>query len=69
MPSNHGTQSDLTENQRALLRSAVREGYFKTPRHISTIELAERHGLSEREALQLINRALDTVVRSAVGED
>lgn len=69
MPSNHRTHSDLTETQRSLLESAVREGYFRMPRHISTLELAEKHGLSDREALELLNRALDTVVRSTVGEN
>lgn len=69
MPSNHRTPSELTETQRSLLKSAVQEGYFKMPRHISTIQLAEKHELSDREALGMINRALETVVRSDICDD
>lgn len=65
MPSNTGTPSDLSDSQRALIQSAVREGYFKIPRGISTVELAERNDMSSHEALEEINRGLEVVIRDA----
>lgn len=65
MPSNHGTSSDLSDAQRALLQSAVQDGYFKIPRKISTVELAEKHNMSSQEASEELRRSLDVVVRDA----
>lgn len=65
--SEYGTT--LTETQRALLRTAVREGYFEVPRRISLVDLAAREGLSDREAAEQLQRGLDVVVREATRED
>lgn len=63
MPSANSPPGVLTETQRALLQSAVRKGYFKVPREVSTIELAEKHNLSSRETTEEIFRGLDVVLR------
>lgn len=65
MPSNHEAPSDLSDRQRTLLRSAVRNGYFKVPREVSTVELAEENGISGREAFEEISRGLDIVLGEA----
>lgn len=65
MPPEQGNPSGLTDSQRELLKSAAREGYFEVPRKIPTVELAEKHGVSDREASKEIRRALDVVVSDA----
>lgn len=65
MGSNHSPQSKLSDTQKALLRSAVRNRYFEVPRGVSTPELAEANGLSSREANEEITRAIDIVLRDA----
>ena len=62
-------ESFLTETQRDLLRSAVREGYFELPRRVSLVDLASEHGISDHEASEELRRGLDVVVRDAVFED
>lgn len=52
-----------------LLRSAVREGYFKAPRETTLVELASDHGISDREASALLRAGLDTITRAAVLEE
>lgn len=69
MSSNQGQTPDLTDRQRSLLQSAVQEGYFKVPRTISTVELAERHGMSDRETSETIRRGIDIVLRSALCDE
>lgn len=65
MSSKRQHPSDLTEDQRELLQNAVREGYFKVPREVTLVELAETHGLSDREASERIRHGLDVLVRDA----
>ena len=62
-------ESSLTETQRALLRRAVRAGYFKVPRESSLVDLAVKQGMSDREASEELRRGLDVVVRGSVLED
>lgn len=62
MPSENNVPADLTETQRALLQSAVQKGYFKVPREVSTVELAEKHDLSSRRVSEEICRGLDVVL-------
>lgn len=62
MPQNHGSTSDLTDTQRELLQTAVREGYFEVPREIALVELAEKHGISDREASEEMLRGLSVVL-------
>ncbi|AKH97626.1 helix-turn-helix domain-containing protein [Halanaeroarchaeum sulfurireducens] len=65
MRSNQEGPSELSDTQRDLLQSAVRNGYFKVPREVSTIELAKKNEMSSREASEEIHRALDVVLREA----
>jgi hypothetical protein len=58
----------LTDPQRDLLRSAVCEGYFEIPREITLVDLAERHGLSDREASEEIRRGLDVLGSTITNE-
>ena len=60
---------NLTRRERALLRSAVRQGYFKVPRETTLVELATEQGISDREASALLRTGLDTIAREAVRED
>ncbi|MFB6188310.1 MAG: helix-turn-helix domain-containing protein [Halapricum sp.] len=69
MTSNTRQGSALTEAQRDLLRSAVREGYFKVPREISLVELADIHDVSDREASQQLRRGLDAVLQDVTISD
>jgi predicted DNA binding protein len=62
MASNSRQGDALTDPQRDLLRSAAREGYFRVPREVTLVDLAERHGLSDREASRQIRRGLDVLL-------
>ena len=59
----------LTEQEHALLRSAVRQGYFKVPRETTLVELATEQGISDREASAFLRAGLDTIAREAVLEE
>lgn len=69
MGSDHNPESELSDTQQALLRSAVQSRYFKIPRGVSTTELAEANGLSSREANEEMTRALDIVLRDVGFDD
>ncbi len=69
MTSDTNRDGTLTDAQRELLRSAVREGYFKVPREVSLVELAELNDISDVELSQQLRRGLDVVVRDATLED
>jgi predicted DNA binding protein len=69
MTADHDLSSELSDTHRALVQSAVEEGYFKIPREISTVELADKHGMSSREASEELNRALDVILRNAAALD
>lgn len=56
---------DLADSQGDLLRSAVQEGYFEVPRRVSLVELAEKHGISDREASERMRRGLAVAVHAA----
>jgi len=58
--------SDLPETERTLLRAAVRDGYFKTLRETTLVELADQHGVSDRDASERLRSALDVVASAAV---
>lgn len=53
----------LTPREQDVLRVALREGYFETPRRISTVALAEEVGASDRELAETLRRAMAKVVR------
>lgn len=60
MAENNYTLSDA---QRQVLDSAVREGYFKVPREASLVELSEQTGLSDKEVSVELRRALEQLLR------
>jgi predicted DNA binding protein len=61
-PSDSGDEGDLTATQAALLRDAVRRGYFAVPRRVALSELATAHGLSDVEASERLRRGVETVL-------
>jgi predicted DNA binding protein len=65
----HPPTDDLTDDQRTLLRNAVREGYFRVPREVTLNDLAAAHGLSDREASERLRRGLARVARDVVEDD
>lgn len=69
MADHRSHSEELSEHERTLLRSAVREGYFKTPRETTLVELADRHDVSDREVSEVLRAGLDTVIREAVLDD
>lgn len=69
MSSNHSPPSDLSDRQRTLIQSAAVDGYFEVPREISTVELAEKHDMSSREALEELHRGLGVLVCDAGFDD
>lgn len=64
-PSERHTEAPTTEDRR-LLRTAVREGYFEVPRGISLVELAEQHDITDKRASERLRTALNVVVRDTV---
>ena len=66
MSGNTKVSSTLSETQADLLQSAVSEGYFEMPRKVSTLELADRHGMSDKEFSKQLNQGLDAVIRDAI---
>lgn len=62
MRSNNGVPSTPSDTRRDLLRSAVRNGYFKVPREISTVELAEKNDMSSQEISEELHLALNAVL-------
>jgi predicted DNA binding protein len=61
-PADSGSEGDLTADQVALLRDAVRRGYFAVPRRVALSELATAHGLSDVEASERLRRGVETVL-------
>jgi hypothetical protein len=53
----------LTERQRDLLRTAVEEGYYDTPRRCTLTELADAVGIAKSTASEQLHRAEETVVK------
>lgn len=58
----------LSEEERALLETAALDGYFEVPRRTTLVDLADRHGMTDREASELLRSALDVVAHEAVSE-
>lgn len=62
------TDDVLTEQEYALLRTAIQEGYFNVPREATLVDIAEEHDLADREASEQLRTALDSVLRRAFDE-
>ncbi|MDS0293711.1 helix-turn-helix domain-containing protein [Halogeometricum luteum] len=61
-----GSSDTLSEYQREILRLAVREGYFETPRRITLEELSDVVGVADVRTSEEIRQALDTHLRETV---
>lgn len=53
----------LSDTDTDLLQTAVERGYFKVPRQISLVSLADAHDISDIEASQRLRTEIDTVLR------
>ncbi|MFC7077083.1 helix-turn-helix domain-containing protein [Haloarcula halophila] len=58
----------LTESQRDLVRTAVEEGYYDTPRRCSLTELAETVGIAKSTCSETLHRAEEQVLKRFVSE-
>ena len=58
----------LTESQRELVRTAVEEGYYDTPRRCSLTELAETVGIAKSTCSETLHRAEEQVLKRFVSE-
>jgi len=56
----------LTERQREAIVMAVEEGYYDIPRDCTTVELAERLGISDQAVTERLRRAIVTLVTNTV---
>jgi len=52
-----------SEIDTTLLTTAVERGYFKVPRQTSLVDIADTHGISDREASERLRTEIDTVLR------
>lgn len=59
----------LTEKQREALEMAWERGYFKVPREVDLVGLAEELGVSDTGVSQRLRRGLDTVLSFQFGRD
>jgi len=59
----------LTEKQREALEVAWERGYFKVPREVDLVGIADELGLSDTGVSQRIRRGLDTVLTYQFGLD
>jgi predicted DNA binding protein len=58
----------LTERQQELLKLAVLEGYYDTPRRCTLTELAEEIGLAKSTCSETLHRAEEVVMKKFVEE-
>ncbi len=58
----------LTERQQELLKLAVSEGYYDTPRECTLTELAEEIGLAKSTCSETLHRAEEVVMKKFVEE-
>ena len=63
------TEQLLTERQDSLLRRAVEEGYYDTPRTCTLTELAEQAGLAKSTCSETLHRAEGKVIKAFLSED
>jgi len=63
------TQSLLTEEQFALLETAIERGYYDTPRTCTLTELADAAGLAKSTTSEKLHRAEEKVVKEFVSSE
>lgn len=61
--SDPGTEQLLTDRQREILETAVREGYFEVPRECSLADLAERVGADKSTVSTVLRRGEANLVK------
>ncbi|WP_136715552.1 helix-turn-helix domain-containing protein [Halorientalis salina] len=62
------TEQLLTDRQRELILSAVRAGYYDTPRECSLTDLAERLDMAKSTVSETLHRAEETIIMEFVTE-
>ena len=60
-------ESTLTPRQRELILTAVKKGYYDTPRDCTLTELAEAAGVAKSTASETLHRAEGAIVRQFAG--
>jgi len=53
----------LTERQQRLIRTAIKEGYYDTPRESSLTELADEAGIAKSTASETLHRAEEKIIK------
>ncbi|RJT07127.1 helix-turn-helix domain-containing protein [Halococcus sp. IIIV-5B] len=67
-PQNNGSSRyGLTERQQEALQLAISQGYYESPRQVSTEELAEEMGISQPSMSSLLRRGERQLLTSALG--
>ena len=57
----------LTDKQRNVIETALRMGYYDTPRESSLSEVAERVGIAKSTCSEILHRAEEKVVKDLLG--
>ncbi|MFB6153834.1 MAG: helix-turn-helix domain-containing protein [Halodesulfurarchaeum sp.] len=63
------TEQLLTDQQETLVRAAVKEGYYDTPRECTLTELAETVDLAKSTCSETLHRAEGKVIKEFVAEE
>jgi hypothetical protein len=58
----------LTDKQRELVKTAVMEGYYDTPRQCTLTELADAHDMAKSTVSEMLHRAEETIVKEFVAQ-
>lgn len=52
-----------SETDTELLATAVERGYFKVPRHVPLVDIADAHDISDKEASERLRTEMDAALR------
>ena len=63
------SESVVSDGQRELIRTAVGEGDYDTPRTCTLTELADHLGIAKSTASERLHRAEGAIIRAFVGDD
>lgn len=63
------TEQLLTDRQASLVRTAVEEGYYDTPRTCTLTELAELEGLAKSTCSETLHRAEGKIIKEFLSEE
>lgn len=62
-----GVAGELTDRQRAVVRTAIEAGYYESPRRATQADVAAACGIAPRTAGEHLRKAEAALVRAAVG--